>query len=146
MKEEEEDELRFHIAACQDQRSILQNEVDQVMSQLLMPLLQGNAHLLRLPVIRGELDLEAIQLGHIESLQEEAVAQLMGQLSQLEVLKLLLLLEEKNLHQMNTEMLAIVNESEAKLQKLQSYLEASTFSVMQSPQKMVDPSDLTTLR
>ncbi|XP_066472963.1 HAUS augmin-like complex subunit 3 [Tiliqua scincoides] len=146
IKEEEEDELRFHIAACQEQRSILQNELDQVTSQKLVPLLQGNARLLRLPVIRGKLNLEAIKLGHVESIQEKTAAQLMGQLSHLEVLRLLLMLEDENLRQMNTEMLTIVNESETKLQKWQSCLEGSTFSIKQRPQTLIDPSDLATLR
>ncbi|KAJ6667709.1 hypothetical protein lerEdw1_016030 [Lerista edwardsae] len=146
IKEEEGYELHFRIAACQEQLCILQNKVDQGTGQQLLPLLQGNAYLFRLPVIRGELDLEVIKLGHVESMQEEAAAQLMGQLSHLEVLRLLLMLEEKDLHQMNTEMVTILNDSEAKLQRWQSCLEGSMFSVKQCPQTLIDPSDLASLR
>lgn len=120
--------------------------MDQGTGQQLLPLLQGNASLFRLPVISGELDLEVIKLGYVESMQEEAAAQLMGQLSHLEVLRLLLMLEEKNLHQMNTEMVAIRNESKAKSKSWQSCLEGSMFSAKQCPQTLIDSSDLASLR
>ncbi|XP_053154305.1 uncharacterized protein LOC128345806 [Hemicordylus capensis] len=147
--EEAVDELRLHVVTCQEQLCILQSEVDQAKTQQLVLLLQCNAHLLRWPVICGELDLEAIRLGHVESMQEEAAAQLLGQLSHLDLLNLLLMLEEKNLHQMGTslkEMVTILNGSQAKLQEWQSCCEDSRFSIKQCPRTLTDPSDLIILR
>ncbi|XP_077181978.1 HAUS augmin-like complex subunit 3 [Paroedura picta] len=147
--EEELHKLHLHIAACQEQLCILQSEVDRIQTQHFVPLLHGSACLLRLPVLRGELLLEAIRLRHIESIQEEAIGQMMGQLTQLELLRFLLMVEKKDLHWTGTnleEMVTTMNKSQAKLQERQSFFEDSQFSIKQCPRTLIDPSDLTALR
>uniref|UniRef100_A0ACB8EHN4 Uncharacterized protein n=1 Tax=Sphaerodactylus townsendi TaxID=933632 RepID=A0ACB8EHN4_9SAUR len=147
--EEEQHELHLHIAACQGQLCILQSEVDRIQTEYLVPWLQGTAQLLRLPVLRGELDLEAIRLRHTESIQEEAIDQMMGQLTHLELLRLLLMVEKKNLNLMGTkmeDMVTILHESGVKLQERQSCFEDSHFSNKQCPRTLIHPNDLTTLR
>ncbi|XP_060095982.1 HAUS augmin-like complex subunit 3 [Heteronotia binoei] len=147
--EEEQPKLHVHIAACQEQLHILQSEVDRIETQHLVPLLHGSARLLRLPVLCGELVLEAITLRHTESIQEEAIGQMMGQLTHLELLRLFLMVEKKDLHLTGTkleEMATILNEFQAKLQERQSCFADSQFSIKQCPRTLIDPSDLTTLR
>ncbi|KAL8212345.1 UNVERIFIED_CONTAM: hypothetical protein K2H54_043924 [Gekko kuhli] len=81
--------------------------------------------------------------------EEEAIGQMMGQLTHLELLRLLLMVEKKNLHLIGTtleEMVTILKESQAKLQERQSCFEDSQFSIKQCPRTLIDPSDLTTLR
>ncbi|XP_061473924.1 ubiquitin carboxyl-terminal hydrolase BAP1 isoform X3 [Rhineura floridana] len=141
--------LCLRIATCQEQMCILQSEVGQAKTQKLVPLLQGSARLLRLPVVCGELDLEDMRLSRLELMQEQAAGQMLGLLSHLDLLWLLLMLKEKNLQQMKTElegMVAILNESHAKLQEWQSCFEDSRFLIKQCPRTLIDPSDFTTLR
>ncbi|KAH0630029.1 hypothetical protein JD844_012592 [Phrynosoma platyrhinos] len=147
--EEDKGKLCLRIASCQEQLCILQTEIEQAKMQQLVPLLQGSARLLRLPIVSGELDLETFRLGHLEMMQEEAAGQMLGHLSHLELLSLLLLLEKKNLQQMGTllkEMLMILNGLLSKLQDWQSCFEDSRFSIKQCPRTLIDPSDFTTLR
>ncbi|XP_042305776.1 HAUS augmin-like complex subunit 3 [Sceloporus undulatus] len=147
--EEDKGKLCLHIANCQEQLCILQTEVEQAKMQQLVPLLQGSARLLRLPIVSGELDLETFRLERLELMQEEAASQTVGHLSHLELLRFLLVLEKKNLQQMGTllkEMLMIRNGLFSKLQDWQSCFEDSRFSIKQCPRTLIDPSDFTTLR
>lgn len=146
----EEDKLCLRRITCPKQLHILHSEICQMKTQSLMPLLQGSTHLLRLPVVCGELELEAITLANIEFMQKKAAGWLMGQLSQVELLRLLLMTEEMHLHQMGTkleEMASILNESQAQLLQWQSCSsDKSRFSIKQCPRTLIDPSDLTTCR
>ncbi|XP_029143042.1 uncharacterized protein LOC114923892, partial [Protobothrops mucrosquamatus] len=87
----EKSELSFCATRCQEQLCILQSRINEK-TQLPVPLLQSMAHLVHLPKINGELDLENMRLEYLEHVQEEAIDQLLGQLSHFEVLKLLLML------------------------------------------------------
>nr|XP_008118693.1 PREDICTED: HAUS augmin-like complex subunit 3 [Anolis carolinensis]XP_008118694.1 PREDICTED: HAUS augmin-like complex subunit 3 [Anolis carolinensis] len=145
---EEKGELCLRIDRCQEQLYTLQTEVDQAKTQQLVPLLRGSAHLC-LPILSGELDLEANRLGYLELMQEETADQMLGQLSHLELLKLLLMLEKKNMQQMGSlmeEMSTTLNERLSKLQDWQSCIEDSRFSIKQCPQTLMDLNDFTTLR
>ncbi|XP_060621828.2 HAUS augmin-like complex subunit 3 [Anolis sagrei] len=145
---EEKGELCLRIARCQEQLCTLQTEVDEAKTQQLLPLLQGSA-LLCLPILSGELDLEATRLRHLELMQEETADQMLGQLSHLELLRLLLMLEKKNLQQMGSlleEVSTTLNERLSKLQEWQSCFEDSGFSIKQCPRTLIDLSDFTTLR
>ncbi|XP_025023170.1 HAUS augmin-like complex subunit 3 [Python bivittatus] len=145
---EEKCELSFRVANCQEQLCTLQSEVNGK-TQLLVPLLQGIARLLRLPIINGELDLEAMRLEYLECIQEEALGQILGQLSHFELLRLLLMLKKKNLQWIGTKLEGLMNvlkKSQSKLEEWQSCFEDSRFSIKQCPRTLIDPSDLTTLR
>ncbi|XP_063147987.1 HAUS augmin-like complex subunit 3 [Candoia aspera] len=145
---EEKCELSFRVANCQEQLCSLQSEINGK-TQLLVPLLQGIARLLRLPIINGELDQEAMRLEYLECVQEEAVGQILGQLSHFELLRLLLKLKKKNLQWIGTKLeglMTALKESQSKLEEWQSCFEDSRFSIKQCPRTLIDPSDLTTLR
>ncbi|XP_058023155.1 HAUS augmin-like complex subunit 3 isoform X2 [Ahaetulla prasina] len=145
---EAKSELSFRVTRCQEQLCILQNEVDRN-TQLLMPLLQGIARLFRLPIINGELHSEDMELEYLEGVQEEAIDQLLGQLSRFEVMRLLLMLKTKNLQRTGTKMeglMTVLKESQSKSEEWQSCFEDSRFSIKQCPRILIDQSDLTTLR
>ncbi|KAM3845012.1 HAUS augmin-like complex subunit 3 [Vipera latastei] len=145
---EEKSELSFHVTRCQEQLCILQTEV-KGNTQLLVSLLQGIVRLFRLPIINGELDLEDMRLEYLECVEEEAIDQVLGQLSHFEVLRLLLMLKKKNLQWVGNKLeglMTVLKESESQLQECQSCFEDSRFSIKQCPRILIDPSDLTTLR
>ncbi|XP_070789801.1 HAUS augmin-like complex subunit 3 [Pituophis catenifer annectens] len=145
---EAKSELNFRVTRCQEQLCILQSEVDRN-TQLLMPLLQGIARLFRLPIINGELHLEDMKLEYLERVQEEAIDQLLGQLSHFEVMSLLLMLKTENLQWTGTKLeglMTVLKQSQSKSEEWQSCFEDSRFSIKQCPQILIDPSDLTTLR
>ncbi|XP_044307188.1 HAUS augmin-like complex subunit 3 [Varanus komodoensis] len=147
--EEGKNELCFHIVSCQKQLCILQSEVDEAKTQKLLPLLQGSARLLRLPIISRELDWELLRLGNLELMQEEAAGQMLDQLSHLELLSLLMMMKKKDLQQIGTkleEMAILLNKSQSQLKEWQFGFEDSRYSIRQCPRTLIDPSDLTTLR
>lgn len=146
---EERNELCFRIATCQEQLCILQNEVDRAKNQQLVPQLQGSTRLLCLPIVSGELDLEAVRLGHLESMQEEVACQLLVQRSHSELLRLLLMLEKKNMQNLATELeetATVLNALRLKLQEWELCSEDSRFSIKQCPRTLIDPHDLTIIR
>ncbi|XP_039198541.1 HAUS augmin-like complex subunit 3 [Crotalus tigris] len=145
---EEKGELSFHVTRCQEQLCILQTEVNGK-TQLLVSLLQGIARLFRLPITNGELDMEDMRLEYLERVQEEAIDQILGQLSHFEMLKLLLMLKKNNLQWTGNKLeglMTVLKDSESQLQEWQSCFEDSRFSIKQCPRILIDPSDLTTLR
>ncbi|XP_070594786.1 HAUS augmin-like complex subunit 3 [Erythrolamprus reginae] len=140
--------LSFRVTRCQEQLRILQSEVDRN-TQMLKPLLQGIARLLRLPVINGDLDLEYKKLEHLKHVQENAIDQLLGQLSHFEVMRLLLMLKTKNLQWTETKLEGLMidlKESQFKSEEWESCFKDSRYSIKQSPQILIDSSDLTILR
>ncbi|XP_020659524.3 HAUS augmin-like complex subunit 3 [Pogona vitticeps] len=147
--EEERSELCFRIATCQEQLCILQKEVDQAKTQQLVPLLQESIHLFCLPIVSGELDLEAVRLGRLELMQEETTGHLLGQLSHLELLRLLLMLEKKKMQNLASGLegiATVLKELHLTSQEWESCSEDSRFSIKQCPRTLIDPNDLTTLR
>ncbi|KAK9406293.1 HAUS augmin-like complex subunit 3 [Crotalus adamanteus] len=111
--------------------------------------LNGIARLFRLPITNGELDMEDMRLEYLERVQEEAIDQILGQLSHFEMLKLLLMLKKNNLQWTGNKLeglMTVLKDSESQLQEWQSCFEDSRFSIKQCPRILIDPSDLTTLR
>lgn len=146
---EDEDELRLRIAIFQEQLRTIQGDIGQIQTQHLVPLLQASARLLRLPVLCGELDGEAVHLGYTTLKQEEVVGQLMAQHSRLELLGLQLKLEEKQQQQMGTwldEMVDALHDTSASLQRRLACFEDSSLYIKICPRTLIDPSDLTTIR
>uniref|UniRef100_A0A452ISU7 HAUS augmin-like complex subunit 3 N-terminal domain-containing protein n=1 Tax=Gopherus agassizii TaxID=38772 RepID=A0A452ISU7_9SAUR len=127
----------------------LQSDIDQTQTQHLVPLLQATAHLLHLPVLRAELDREAVHLGYTTLKQEEVAGQLMAQHSRLELLGLQLKLEKKEQQQVGTcleKMVAALQEASANLQGRLACFEDSSLYTKICPRTLIDPSDVTTIR
>ncbi|XP_074929047.1 HAUS augmin-like complex subunit 3 [Chelonoidis abingdonii] len=144
-----EDELSLRIATFQEQLCTLQSDIDQTQTQHLVPLLQATAHLLHLPVLRAELDREAVHLGYTTLKQEEVAGQLMAQHSRLELLGLHLKLEKKEQQQVGTcmeKMVAALQEASANLQGRLACFEDSSLYTKICPRTLIDPSDVTTIR
>uniref|UniRef100_A0A8C0HDV6 HAUS augmin-like complex subunit 3 N-terminal domain-containing protein n=1 Tax=Chelonoidis abingdonii TaxID=106734 RepID=A0A8C0HDV6_CHEAB len=139
-----EDELSLRIATFQEQLCTLQSDIDQTQTQHLVPLLQATAHLLHLPVLRAELDREAVHLGYTTLKQEEVAGQLMAQHSRLELLGLHLKLEKKEQQQVGTcmeKMVAALQEASANLQGRLACFEDSSLYTKICPRTLIDPSD-----
>ncbi|XP_038264479.1 HAUS augmin-like complex subunit 3 isoform X2 [Dermochelys coriacea] len=144
-----EDEFSLHIATFQEQLCTLQSDIDQTQTQHLVPLLQATARLLYLPVLRAELDGEAVHLGYTTLKQEEVAGQLMAQHSRLELLGLQLKLENKQQQQVGTcleEMVAALQEASTNLQRRLACFEDSSLYTKIYPRTLIDPSDVTTIR
>ncbi|XP_019392624.1 PREDICTED: uncharacterized protein LOC109311431 [Crocodylus porosus] len=145
----EKEELSLHIATCQEQLQTIHSEIDQTQANKLMPLLQAGTHFFCLPILSGELNVEAVHLGYIASRQKEVAVQLIDQHSRLELLELQLMLEERQLHKVGMlleEMVATLQEDSGKLQERLVCFEDPSFQLKQCPHMLLDSSDLTTLR
>ncbi|XP_019365892.1 PREDICTED: uncharacterized protein LOC109292780 [Gavialis gangeticus] len=145
----DKEELSLHIATCQEQLQTIQSEIDQTQANKLTPLLQAGTHLFCLPILSGELNVEAVRLGYIASRQKEVVVQLMDQHSRLELLGLQLMLEERQLRKVGMlleKMVATLQEDSDKLQERLVCFEDPSFQVKQCPRTLLDSGDLTTLR
>uniref|UniRef100_A0A7M4G3L4 HAUS augmin-like complex subunit 3 N-terminal domain-containing protein n=1 Tax=Crocodylus porosus TaxID=8502 RepID=A0A7M4G3L4_CROPO len=96
-----------------EQLQTIHSEIDQTQANKLMPLLQAGTHFFCLPILSGELNVEAVHLGYIASRQKEVAVQLIDQHSRLELLELQLMLEERQLHKVGMlleEMVATLQE------------------------------------
>lgn len=145
----DKEELSLHIATCQEQLQTIHSDINQTQANKLMPLLQAGSHFFCLPILSGELNVEAVRLGYIASRQKEVAVQLMDQHSRLELLELQLMLEERQLHKVGMlleEMVATLQEDSDKLQERLVCFEDPSFQVNQCPRILLDSGDLTTLR
>ncbi|XP_014377898.1 uncharacterized protein LOC102385291 [Alligator sinensis] len=145
----DKEELSLHIATCQEQLQTIHSDINQTQANKLMPLLQAGTHFFCLPILSGELNVEAVRLGYIASRQKEVAVQLMDQHGRLELLELQLMLEERQLHKVGMlleEMVATLQEDSDKLQERLVCFEDPSFQVNQCPRMLLDSGDLTTLR
>ncbi|NXE55402.1 HAUS3 protein, partial [Casuarius casuarius] len=144
-----EDELQDHATALQEQLHILCCDIAQIQFHYLPSLLQTAAYLSCLPVLQGQLSLEAARLQYTARRQEEAAAWLAGQHSRLDLLGLQLKRERKELDEMAAwleEIETTLREAQAKLQEQHDYFRSASISQKGCPRTQTVPRDLSTIR
>ncbi|KFV77547.1 HAUS augmin-like complex subunit 3, partial [Struthio camelus australis] len=150
-QEEAEDKLQRHATTVQEQLHTLRCDIVQTQAHQLPSLLQagGRAYLSCLPILQGQLSLEAARLQYIARRQEEAATWLVGQHSRLDLLALQLKQERKELDEMVAwleEIETALREAQTKLQEQHDYFRDASVSQKGCQRTQIEPRDLSTIR
>ncbi|XP_068816498.1 HAUS augmin-like complex subunit 3 [Struthio camelus] len=148
-QEEAEDKLQRHATTVQEQLHTLRCDIVQTQAHQLPSLLQAGAYLSCLPILQGQLSLEAARLQYIARRQEEAATWLVGQHSRLDLLALQLKQERKELDEMVAwleEIETALREAQTKLQEQHDYFRDASVSQKGCQRTQIEPRDLSTIR
>ncbi|XP_067159733.1 HAUS augmin-like complex subunit 3 [Apteryx mantelli] len=144
-----EDELQHHATTLQEQLRTLRCDIAQTQVHHLPSLLHAGAYLSCLPILQGQLSLEAARLQYIARRQEEAAAWLAGQHSRLDLLALQLKRERKEVDEMVAwleEIETALREAQTKVQEQHDYFRNTSVSQKGCPRTQMVPRDLSTIR
>ncbi|KAM6301118.1 LOW QUALITY PROTEIN: HAUS augmin-like complex subunit 3 [Aegotheles albertisi] len=142
-------ELQSQAAMHQNQLHALCCDITRILHHQLPPLLKAEAQLCCLPVLQGQLSLEAVHQRDIDRRLEKAAAWLLSQRSRLDLLELQLKWERKELVQKAAQLRELetaMREAQTRLQQQQDYLKNASSSQKGCPRTLIDPRDLSAVR
>ncbi|XP_038627171.1 HAUS augmin-like complex subunit 3 [Tachyglossus aculeatus] len=90
---QDKDELAFRLVSLRKELHFFQRDIKWLQVQYLGPLLWADVSLIRLPILQGDLELEAAHLRQVTQAQEQVKGQLLGQHARLDLLELWLSME-----------------------------------------------------
>ncbi|NWQ82091.1 HAUS3 protein, partial [Columbina picui] len=142
-------ELLCQAAVLQKQLHAQRCDIMETLTHRLPPLLRAEAHLFLLPILQGQLSLEAARLQDIEGRQQKAAVWLASQHSRLDLLELQLKQERKQQDQRAAQlegMVTAMREAQTRLREQQEYFRNASSSQNSCTRVWIDPKDLSAVR